>query len=194
MIRTTARVVGEGRRRSRGLLTLFAGLAALTAGSGILSLAAFTNSTDATGGFSTGTIDLEASPSAVFSVAGLIPGDAGSTTITIANTGTGALRYAMTSTSTDADGRGLRDQLALSVTAGTCPGSGAPLVAAAPIAGAAFGDAAQGADAGDRSLSAGTSEDLCFAWSLPLSTGDAFQNAATSTTFTFVAEQTANNP
>jgi len=30
--------------------------------------------------------------------------------------------------------------------------------------------------------------------SLPLSTGDAFQNASTTATFTFDAEQTANNP
>jgi hypothetical protein len=180
--------------RRRGLIALFVGLAAVTAGSGALSLAVFTSSADATGAFSTGTVDLAANPTTVFSVSGLVPGATGAATVTVSNGGTGALRYAMTSASTDPDGKGLRNQLELTVTAGTCPAAGAALFGAAAIAGAAFGDPAQGDDPGDRTLAAATSEDLCFAWSLPLSTGDAFQGATTMTTFTFGAEQTANNP
>jgi hypothetical protein len=194
MASTTTAGIGAGRRRGRALIALFIGLAALTAGSGALSLAVFTDSSDATGAFSTGTVDLVANPTTVFNASGIVPGASGSATVTVSNTGTGTLRYAMTSASTDADGKGLRDQLELTVVAGACPGAGAPLFGAAAIAGAAFGDPTQGDDVGDRTLAAGTSEDLCFAWSLPLSTGDAFQNAATTTTFTFGAEQTANNP
>jgi hypothetical protein len=47
--------------------------------------------------------------------------------------------------------------------------------------------------AGDRALAGGTSENLCFRATLPLTTGNTFQNASTSVTFTFAAEQTANN-
>jgi hypothetical protein len=180
--------------RKRGLVALFVGLAALTAGSGVLSLAVFSSSADATGAFSTGTVELGANPATVFNAAGLMPGATGSATLTVSNDGTGALRYAMTSASTDPDGKGLRTQLELTVTAGACPAGGAPLFGSAPIAGAAFGDPSQGDDAGDRTLAAGSSEALCFAWSLPLSAGDTLQGAATTTTFTFGAEQTANNP
>jgi hypothetical protein len=43
-------------------------------------------------------------------------------------------------------------------------------------------------------LAAGASEVLCFRVSLPLSTGDTFQGANSDATFSFAAEQTANNP
>ena len=43
-------------------------------------------------------------------------------------------------------------------------------------------------------LNAAGNETLCFQASLPVATGNAFQGAATTTTFTFSAEQTANNP
>jgi hypothetical protein len=184
----------RGWYRRRGLIALFIGLAALTAGSGALSLAVFTSSADATGAFTTGTIDLGASPATVFSATGIMPGATGSATMTVSNNGTGALRYAMTSASTDPDGKGLRDALELTVSAGACPGAGAPLFGPAPVDGAAFGDPSQGDDAGDRALPGATSEALCFAWSLPLSAGDGLQGATTTTTFTFGAEQTANNP
>jgi len=57
-----------------------------------------------------------------------------------------------------------------------------------------FGNPAQGAQAGDRNLAVSASETLCFRVALPLSTGNAYKNAATTATFTFDAEQTANNP
>jgi hypothetical protein len=37
-------------------------------------------------------------------------------------------------------------------------------------------------------------ETLCFKVELPLATGNLFQTAATTATFTFDAEQTKNNP
>ena len=51
----------------------------------------------------------------------------------------------------------------------------------------------QGAQAGDRPLAGGTNESLCFKATLPLATGNTFQNTTTNVTFTFDAEQTANN-
>jgi hypothetical protein len=62
------------------------------------------------------------------------------------------------------------------------------------LSAAAFGNLAQGAQAGDRMLNAAANETLCFQASLPVATGNAYQGAATTTTFTFSAEQTANNP
>jgi hypothetical protein len=61
------------------------------------------------------------------------------------------------------------------------------------VAGTAlFGSPTQGAQAGDRVLNAGVSEVLCFNVTLPLATVPAA--TTTTATFTFDAEQTANNP
>ncbi len=180
--------------RRAGLILLLAASAALTFGAGTSTLAIFTDSANASAAFSTGTVDLTAAPATVFTATGIYPGDSGSQTVTVANGGTGALRYAMTTAATNADGLGLFAQLLLTVTVGTCPGAGAPIYGAASLGSAAFGDPSQGGQAGDRTLAGLASEDLCFAWSLPGSTGDAFQGAATTATFTFAAEQTANNP
>ncbi|MEW5991027.1 MAG: TasA family protein [Chloroflexota bacterium] len=184
------------RRRARraGLILLLAASAALSVGAGTSTLAIFTDSANATAAFSSGTVDLTAAPATVFTATGIYPGDSGSQTVTVANGGTGTLRYALTTSATNADGLGLAAQLELTITAGTCPGAGGPLYGAAALGSAAFGNPAQGAQAGDRTLAGAASEDLCFAWSLPLATGDAFQGAATTATFTFAAEQTANNP
>jgi spore coat-associated protein N len=182
------------RRRRRGLVVLILGLALASLGAGAFSLAIFTD-TDASGGsFTAGTIDLVAAPTTLFTVSDIMPGDSGSATLNIKNNGSGQLRYAMTSASTNPDTKALRGQLWLTITAGACPGSGTPLYDNV-LSGAAFGNVATGPNAGDRVLDAATNEDLCFAWSLPfLTTGNGFQGATTTATFTFSAEQTANNP
>jgi len=54
-------------------------------------------------------------------------------------------------------------------------------------------DVASGAQGGDRALAVSGTETLCFQVSLPLATGNAFTSAASTATFTFDAEQTANN-
>jgi predicted ribosomally synthesized peptide with SipW-like signal peptide len=162
-------------------------------GAGVSSLAIWTDSEDASGAFTAGTVDLALSPTTIFSATGIGPGQTGSAALTVSNGGSMALRYALTSSSTNADGMGLRTQLLLTITPGACPG-GTALFGPAAIAGASFGDPAQGADTGDRTLAAGASETLCFAWELPSSTGDSYQGSATTTTFTFAAEQTVANP
>jgi spore coat-associated protein N len=184
--------IDTSRRRRRGLIVLLLGLSLATLGSGAFSLAIFTDTDAAGGSFTAGTVDIATSPSTLFTVASLMPGDAGSATLNVANSGTGALRYAMTSASTNSDGKALRAQLALTVKTGAC--AGVTTVYTGALSAAAFGDPSQGAQAGDRSLAGGANEDLCFAWSLPLASGNGYQGATTTTTFTFNAEQTANNP
>lgn len=184
--------IRAGRRL--GILALLAASGVLTLGAGTSTLALFTDSQNATASFSTGTIDLTASPTTVFTASAIFPGDSGSQTVAVSNAGTGTLRYALSTSATNADGLGLATQLQLTITAGACPGSGAPLYGAGALGSGAIGSSTQGAQAGDRTLAGGASEDLCFAWSLASTTGNAYQGAATTATFTFAAEQTANNP
>ena len=49
-------------------------------------------------------------------------------------------------------------------------------------------------DAGARTLAPGAPETLCVHVALPTSSANAHQGLATTATFQFVAEQTANNP
>ena len=62
------------------------------------------------------------------------------------------------------------------------------------LANAVVGDPAVGDQGSDRSLAGAASEVICFRATLPIATGNTFQGAATTATFTFSAEQTANNP
>ena len=196
------------RRRLVGLLLV--GLAAGTIGSASLSLAIFT-STAAVGGnaFTTGTIVLGTSPATALLTAGtLMPGDNVPTgvpgaPITVSNTGTAALRYAITGASTDADGKHLNTQLLVTVQQPDGnSGSSCTLMtgnvlfsAVVPTAGVNMvGNPATGQQAGDRTLAAGTSETLCFKAALPSGTANAYQGSTSTYTFTFAAEQTANNP
>jgi hypothetical protein len=102
----------------------------------------------------------------------------------------------MSSSSTNADGKGLATQMTLTIkTLGTsCATFDGTSIYTGSLSAAAFGSNAQGAQAGDRTLAAGASETLCFRASLPLSSGNGYQNATTTTPFTFDSEQTANNP
>ena len=190
----TKSLAGRRTVRRAGLVLLLAASAALTLGAGASTLAVFTDTANASAAFSAGTVDLTVAPATVFTASGIYPGDSGSQTVTVANGGTGTVRYAMSTSATDADGLGLATELQLSVTAGTCPGGGAPLYGAAALGSAGFGNAAQGSQAGDRTLAGAATEDLCFAWSMPGTSGNGFQGAATTATFSFSAEQTANNP
>jgi len=179
------------RRRRRGLIALLLSLSVLTLGSGVFSLAVFTSTDSSTGSFSTGTIVLGVSPDPIFAATGILPGDAGSATLTVTNSGTGALRYAMTSTATDPDGLG--GEIQLTIRPGACP-SVASTIYSGDVNAAAFGNPAQGFQSGDRGpIASGASEQLCFAWSLPLGTATTFQNTSVSVSFDFQAEQTANN-
>ena len=187
--------VERRRKRRRGIVALLAALSLLTIGAGSLSLAQFTDSTTSTWSFTAGTIDINTNPAVFTSVSAMMPGDTVTQALTVTNGGTGDLRYAMSTVATNALGNQLQLTVKTEDAGGGCTGfSGTSVVAATALNGAGFGSSAQGAQAGDRTLAAGASEVLCFRVSLALSTGNAFQGATSAATFTFDAEQTANNP
>ena len=164
------------------------------------SLAVFTHQeVNAANTFTTGDVSIDDGPdSAFFTFSGMMPGDSTIQPLTITNSGSTEFRYAMTTAADNADSKALRDQLTLTIrvkTANPCSSQdGAVLYSPAVLSAGLFGSSAQGADAGDRVLAASASEVLCFRAELPLATGNAFQNASTTVTFTFDAEQTSNNP
>jgi spore coat-associated protein N len=191
--------------RRRILLTLVGVVAIASMAGGAVSLALFTSTaTVPSNTFTTGTVIITTDhpATAIVSFSAMAPGDQVTNPLLVSNTGTMALRYAVSSVATNADAKGLRDQLVLTIKTGVTTCTNAAYAADGTIvytgdldstAGKLIGDAASGADAGDRALAASGSETLCFHASLPLATGNAFQGAATTATFTLDAEQTANN-
>jgi predicted ribosomally synthesized peptide with SipW-like signal peptide len=175
-------------------------------GAGQLSLALFTDTESVDATFSTGSVVLDAAriDALVLSTSAMMPGDSITDDVVVENDGTAQLRYAMSTSSTNADGLNLRDVLTLTVreidatTPGTpCDDFDGTVVLAATVLGAStagFGDPAAGSDTGDRVLNAAANETLCFRVSLPSGTPGTYAGASTTTTFTFDAEQTANNP
>jgi hypothetical protein len=193
------------RRRLAGLLLLFL-LLIPSVGTSYLTLALWTDQETVTADFSTGTILLDAVKidALVLTSTALMPGDTVTDDMVVENDGTAQLRYAMSSSSTNADGLGLRTVLTLTIKTidVTTPGTpcddfdGASTLYSGVLgtSTAAFGDPAPGDQGADRTLNAGANETLCFRVTLPSGTTNAFQGAATTTTFTFDAEQTSSNP
>jgi hypothetical protein len=191
----------EGRRRLRlAVLTLGLSLATLA---GLLTAAIFTD-TQAVGAntFTTGTVDISVAPaSAAVTFGNMAPGDVVTAPVTVSNAGSLQLRYAVRSTSSETV---LAAQLDMTIksSVATCTnagfgGSGSVLYGPGELGNMAglnvIGDPAQGAQAGDRVVDAAASEVLCVQVSLPLATGNAYQNVTTTATLDFLAEQTANN-
>lgn len=159
--------------------------------------------------FSTGTVNIAAAPvSALVTFSGMLPGDTVTNPQVISNDGSAELRYSVSSTATDDDARGLKDQLVLTIRTidVTTPASpcddfdGTQLYTGDldSTDGLLIGNPATGQDGdpttgGDRTLAAAASETLCFQVILPTSTDNSFQDAATAATFTYDAEQTVNN-
>ena len=170
----------------------------------IASLALFTDQATTTDNvFSTGTIDIAASPAtAAVTMPAMAPGDEVTAPMLLANNGTLELRYSALSTTTEDV---LAAQLVLSIREGVTPAnctdanwdaSGTQIysgvlgtMAGTPL----FGSNAQGSQPGDRVLAAGASENLCVNVTLPLS-ATGVEGLSTTATFTFDAEQTVNNP
>ena len=190
------RQVDRRRKRRRGIVALLAALSALTIGAGSVSLALFTDSDSSTWSFTTGTIDIESNPAVLTAITAMMPGDVAADSLTVSNAGTATLRYAMSTVATNALGNQLAVEVRAEDAGGGCGAfTGAAIVAGGTtLNGAGFGSAAQGPQAGDRTLAGGASEVLCFQVSLPFNTPNAFQGATSLATFTFAAEQTANNP
>ena len=190
------RQVERRRKRRRGMAALLAALAALTLGAGSVSLALFTDTDSSTWSFTTGTIDIKSNPTVMAAISAMMPGDTVADNLTIQNLGTATFRYAMTTVATNPLGGQLTVAIRGQDAGGGCAAfTGAVIVAAGTVLnGAAIGNPAQGAQAGDRTLAGGASELLCFRATLPLNTNNTFQGATSLATFTFAAEQTANNP
>jgi len=195
------------RRRTRRILGFFLLFLLLIPGVGAtyLTLALFTDQETVTADFTTGTIDLDGTKidALVLTTSALMPGDTVTDDVVVENDGTAQLRYAMTTSSTNADSKALRDALTLTIktidvtTPGTpCDNFDGASTLYSGVLGAStakFGNPAQGSDSGDRTLNAAANETLCFRVSLPSGTGNSYQGATTTTTFTFDAEQTSNN-
>jgi hypothetical protein len=184
------------RRRRRGIAALLTALSALTFGAGSISLALFTDSDSSTWSFTTGTIDIESNPAVVTAISAMMPGDVAKDSLTISNAGTATLRYAMSTVATNTLGNQLEVAVRAEDAGGGCTAfTGTVIVASGTVLnGAGIGSAAVGPQAGDRTLAGGASEVLCFQVSLPIGTGNTFQGVSSVATFTFNAEQTANNP
>lgn len=189
---------------ARKLVATITVLAAFAALLSLSVLALFTDTASVPGNtFSTGTVDISTSPtSALVTFSTMAPGDQVTNPITVTNAGTLALRYAVTSTTTE---NTLAAQLDLTIKSGvtTCTNAGfgtdgtvryGPADLGSTTGVNVIGDPTQGSQAGDRTLAASGSEVLCFNVSLPSATGNAFQGLTTTATFAFQAEQTANNP
>ena len=198
------------KRQTKWILLALMAIGGLAALLGAASQAIFTD-TDAVGtnDFATGSVSLTTSPtSAIWSaVTGQVPGDTATGALTVTNAGTAALRYAVTGSNTDATlSAGMNLRIGLKVGAGcdfpyhntdgttTALADDTQLFAGALDTAVLIGSNAQGNQAGDRTLAAAATEDLCFAVVLPLSAGDALQSLSNTTTFTFDSEQTTNNP
>ena len=176
-----------------GLLAGLLGLTVLTLGAGVFSLAIFTDTAASTGSFASGTIDITSSPTVAFTVTNMLPGDSNTQGLTIANAGTAQFRYAMSTVATTALGTSL--QLTVKTIGTDCATfDGTSVLAATTLNGAAIGLATPGNQAGDRTLNAASNEVLCFRVSLPGGTLNALQGLTSAVTFTFDAEQVANNP
>lgn len=192
------------------------GLTALTVASlsvgTMYSLALFTDQQTDNSTFTTGTIVLDSTKIAAMDLTSslMMPGDTKRSPVTVENIGTAQLRYAVSQTSTNADSKNLRSALLATVKTADAGGgtdfasdgdycddaSGTSLRASAALgaSGNLVGDPTQGSQSGDRTLAAASNEVLCFYVNLPLSAANSLQGATTTTTFTFDAEQTANNP
>lgn len=138
--------------------------------------------------FVDGTLDISVTPtSAVVSFDSMMPGDSVEGSLTVENNGSLDLRYAINSTATNEDGKALKDALVLVIE----NWSGEQLYSGDldGASGALVGDPSAGQQPGDRLLNAGDSEELTFAVELPLEIGNSLQDAETTATFTFAAEE-----
>lgn len=198
---------GENRRERNHLVLGLVALAVSAIGAtSVVTGAFFTDTQDVDGNsFTTGSVDLTATPAtAVVTMSNMAPGDVVTAPLTVNNAGTLAYRYAVLATTT-ASTPDLAAQLDFTVKSGvtTCStagfgATGSVVYGPGDLGSTAglkvIGDAAQGQQTGDRTLSAGTSEVLCLQVSLPSSTGNTYQTKTTTATLRFDAEQTVNNP
>jgi spore coat-associated protein N len=199
----STRTAAEGGRLGRSMAVVALSVVALAS---TVTGALFTDS-DALGSntFATGDVDLTTNPTTnAISMSGMAPGDVKYGSVTVSNSGSLQLRYALKSATTEDV---LAGQLDLTIwdeaeeaDIGTDCSTTVPtnkLYTAAALGSVAgtqlFGSPTAGSQAGDRTLAAAASEVLCLKVELPSTTGNTFESLTTTATFTFESEQTANN-
>lgn len=191
---------GEGNVAKRWLYGAVLGVGLLGGAPWAVTQAVWTDAQSAGGNaFSTGSVDISTSPASAFiTFSSMVPEDKATASITAGNDGTMQLRYAIRTTI--AGSTTLSDGLTLAVKSGvtTCTSGGfgadGTELYTGSLTNGAVGSNAQGAQSGDRILSAGASEALCFQVELPSGAANGLQSLSTTATFLFDAEQTSNNP
>jgi predicted ribosomally synthesized peptide with SipW-like signal peptide len=187
-------------RRLLGLATL--AMAAISVTSLGISLAYFTDTETDDSTFDSGTIVLDDAKIDALSLSttNMVPGDSLTGAVVVENDGTGELRYDVTTSAVDTsspNGGALYTELEVAVRGAdvdatpdgnSCDDFDGTVVQAQEVLGAT------NTLASDRVLASAGGETLCIRVVLPSDTGNDMQDASSVTTFTFAAEQTANNP
>jgi predicted ribosomally synthesized peptide with SipW-like signal peptide len=195
-----------GSKRIR--LMLVGAVAVASIAGGAASLAVFTDTETVDATFTTGTIILDATKidALNLTVASMVPGDSITGSVDVENDGTAQLRYSLNTTTTSVAGPGggvLNAALTVEVrTVDTttplvkCDNFDGTVLHASGVLGAStvmFGNPSPTVGTGDRTVDPAATDVLCIRVALPIGTGDTYQGATATTTFTFNAEQTANN-
>jgi len=188
----------------RKLLATLAVVSVLASFAVFGSFAIFTDSQSVgSNTFSTGTVGISTEPAKeLVTFEDMAPGDQVTNPIKVSNDGSLELRYAVTSTTTENTLAGELD-LTVKTEVKECTNEGfdkdGTVIYGPGDLGSekginVIGDPAQGEQKEDRTLKPGEGEELCFSVQLPSSTGNSYQGLSTTATFSFEAEQTANNP
>ena len=194
--------IGTSMRSYRLFLSVVALLGALTGMVDSGTYASFrSTASSSTNVFAAGTVDIASSPStALLAIADMVPGETVTAPLTVNNSGSLQLRYAVSSTVTNADGKAIGAQLTLTIKTGvtTCTNAGFGSSGTVRYGSAALGAIGSSINLigtpssfpnGGRTINASAGETLCFQVGLPSNTGGSFQGGATTATFAFSAQQ-----
>jgi predicted ribosomally synthesized peptide with SipW-like signal peptide len=195
-------------KRKRIFLMLGAALTVASIGVAATTMAVFTDTETVDATFTSGTIILDPAKidALTLTSTAMMPGDVITGSVDVENDGSAQLRYSLNTTSTSVAGPGggvLNAALLVEVKTidattpvTKCNDFDGTALQASEALGASnimFGSVSPTVGTGDRIVAAAATDVLCIRVSLPLATGDTFQGATAVTTFTFNAEQTANN-
>lgn len=195
-------------KRKRILVTLAGAVTLASLAAGAVSLAVFTDTETVDATFTSGTIILDAAKIDGLSTTlalgdNWVPGDSVTGVVEVQNDGTNQLRYSLTSTTTSVAGpnggvlnAALTVEVRVADVDNTCTLFTGAALQVSEVLGASnglFGDPSPTVGTGDRTVAPAASDFICVKVSLPIITGDTYQGATATTTFTFNAEQTENN-
>ncbi len=191
--------------RAKWMLVTLIAIGAVLVLLGVASRAVWTGESSVpTNSFSIGSLDISTTPASSFlTLSNATPGTSNPTSggaqIEVQNPGTLNFIYAVTVSTTPATALDTELKLTIRGVDVTTPGvpcdnfDGTVLYGPdgdlVPAGGNLIGDPALGADVGDRTLNAGTSEFLCFKVTLPSTAPTTVQALNTTATFTFSGEQ-----